>query len=381
MFTKTLYQLSSYNDFFYTFDFFSSLRMFSFFFLNLDSNMHTDASKAFATDSLKTTEIRTTNHPQPIVSTTINTTAAHVSTFLNNTLHSRPPMTSMSSTKTNTSFLPTQSQSIPFGSITSKQTTLTTASPTSLYSTPNNSKATSTISLTKLYPPNSTSFNLTTPTTPLHLNATHYQTTDAYPITSGTQSKSLITTFFSRNTNTSAQITHLPSSTSATNKPSSLNTISPSFTLFYTKRISKNNTTSPLTKTLLSSTSINTATCTTKFTFSITKIPTTTPVHIISGHRIITTNTIRSGTGPIYIIFCDKGNETSIIFKPMHIPASSTSSSLTTATISPTFITTNTKLLTLASTTTLRKPLSTLTTSYPKTKRHPFQIFKDKKPR
>lgn len=157
--------------------------------------MHTDAPKAFATYSLKTSEIRTTNQLQPIVSTTGNTTTSHVSTFSNNTLHSRPPMTSMSSTKTNTSFFPTQSQSIPFGSITSKQTTLTTASPTSLYSTPNNSKATSTISLTKLYPPNSTSFNLTTPTTPLHLNATHYQTTDAYPITSGTQSKSLNTTF------------------------------------------------------------------------------------------------------------------------------------------------------------------------------------------
>lgn len=328
--------------------------------------MHTDAPKAFATYSLKTSEIRTTNQLQPIVSTTVNTTAAHVSTFLNNTLHSRPPMTSMSSTKTNTSFCPTQSQSIPFGSITSKQTTLTTASPTLLYSTPNNSKATSTISLTKLYPPNSTSFNLTTATTPLHFNATHYQTTDAYPITSGTQSKSLNTTFFSSNTNTSAQFTHLPSSTSDENNPSSLNTSSPSFTLFYTKRISKNNTTSPLTKTLLSSTSINTATCTTKFTFSITKIPTTTPVHIISGHRIITTNTIRSGTGPIYIIFCDKGNQTSIIFKPMHIPASSSSSSLTSATPSPTLITTNTKLLTLASATTSRKPLSALITSNPK---------------
>lgn len=327
--------------------------------------MHTDASKAFATEFLKTTEIRTTNHPQPIVSTTVNTTAAHVSTLSNNTLHSRPPMTTMSSTKTNTSFLPTQSQSIPFGSITSKQTTLTTASPTSLYSTPNNSKATTSISLTKLYPPNSTSFNLTTATTPLHLNA-HYQTTEAYPITSGTQSRLLHTTFFSRNTTTSAQITHVPLSTSATNKPSSLNTISPSFTLSYTKRISKNNTTSPLTKTLLSSTSINTATCTTKFTFSITKIPTTTPVHIISGHRIITTNTIRSGTGPIYIIFCDKGNQTSIIFKPMHIPASSSSSSLTSATPSPTLITTNTKLLTLASATTSRKPLSALITSNPK---------------
>lgn len=326
--------------------------------------MHTDSSKAFATDSLKTTEIRTTNHPQPIVSTTVNTTAAHVSTFSNNTLHSRPPMTSMSSTKTNTSFLPTQSQSIPFDSITSKQTTLTTASPTLLYSTPNNSKATSTISPTKLYPPNSTSFNLTTPTTPLHLNATHYQTTDAYPITSGTQSKSLNTTFLSRHTNTSAQITHLPSSTSDENNPSSLNTTSPSFTLFYTNRNSKNNTTSPLTKTLLSSTLINTAT--TKSTFSNTIIPTTTPVHIISGHRIITPNTIKWGTGPIYIIFCDKGNETSIIFKPMHIQASSTSSSLTRATPSPTLITTNTKLLTLASTTTSRKPLSATTKSYPK---------------
>lgn len=339
--------------------------------------MHTDAPKAFATYSLKTSEIRTTNQLQPIVSTTGNTTTSHVSTFSNNTLHSRPPMTSMSSTKTNTSFLPTQSQSIPIGSIASKQTTLTTASPTSLYSTPNNSKATSTISPTKLYPPNSTSFNLTTATTPLHFNATHYQTTDAYPITSGTQSKSLNTTFFSRNTNTSAQITHLPSLTSDENNPSSLNTTSPSFTLFYTNRNSKNNTTSPLTKTLLSSTLINTAT--TKSTFSNTIIPTTTPVHIISGHRIITPNTIKWGTGPIYIIFCDKGNETSIIFKPMHIQASSTSSSLTRATPSPTLITTNTKLLTLASTTTSRKPLSATTKSYPKKMHHPFKIIKDKK--
>lgn len=94
--------------------FFFSLKMFSF--LNLESDMHTDAPKAFATYSLKTSEIRTTNQLQPIVSTTGNTTTSHVSTFSNNTLHSRPPMTSMSSTKTNTSFFPTQSQSIPFGS-------------------------------------------------------------------------------------------------------------------------------------------------------------------------------------------------------------------------------------------------------------------------
>lgn len=306
---------------------FFSLKMFSF--LNLESDMHTDAPKAFATYSLKTSEIRTTNQLQPIVSTTGNTTASHVSTFSNNTLHSRPPMTSMSSTKTNTSFLSTQSQSIPIGSITSKQTTLTTASPTSLYSTPNNSRATTSISLTKLYPPNSTSFNLTTATTPLHFNATHYQTTDAYPITSGTQSKSLNTTFFSSNTNTSAQFTHLPSSTSDENNPSSLNTSSPSFTLFYTNRNSMNNTTSPLTKTLLSSTSINTAT--TKSTFSNTIIPTTTPVHIVSGNKTITTNTIQSGTGPVYIIYCDKDNKTSIISNSMHLPASSTSLSLTIA--------------------------------------------------
>lgn len=350
--------------FFFILLIFSSLKMFSF--LNLESNMHTDASKAFATDPLKTTEIRTTNHPQPIVSTTGNTTASHMSTISNNTLHSRAPMTAISSTKENTSFLPTQPQSIPFSFITSsKQNSLATVLSTLLHTTSGNDKAASPISLTQFYPPNSTTFNLTTATIPLHLNA-HYQTTEAYPITSGTQSRLLHTTFFSRNTTTSAQITHVPLSTSATNKPSSLNTISPSFTLFYTKRISKNNTTSPLTKTLLSSTSINTATCTTKFTFSITKIPTTTPVHIISGHRIITTNTIRSGTGPIYIIFCDKGNQTSIIFKPMHIPASSSSSSLTSATPSRTLITTNTKLLTLASATPSRKPLSALITSNPK---------------
>lgn len=329
--------------------------------------MHTDAPKAFATYSLKPSEIRTTNQLQPNVSTTGNTTTSHVSTFSNNTLHSRPPMTSMSSTKTNTSFLPTQSQSIPFGSITSKQTTLTTASPTSLYSTPNNSRATTSISPTKLYPPNSTSFNLTTPTTPLHLNATHYQTTYAYPITSGTQSKSLNTTFFSRNTNTSAQITHLPSLTSDENNPSSLNTSSPSFTLFYTNRNSMNNTTSLLTKTLLSSTSINTAT--TKSTFSNTIIPTTTPVHIVSGNKTITTNTIQSGTGPVYIIYCDKDNKTSIISSSMHLPASSTTLSLTKATPSPNLVTTDTTSLALKRATTSIKPLSAFMTgkSSPKT--------------
>lgn len=329
--------------------------------------MHTDAPKAFATYSLKTSEIRTTNQLQPIVSTTGNTTTSHVSTFSNNTLHSRPPMTSMSSTKTNTSFLPTQSQSIPFGSITSKQTTLTTASPTLLYSTPNNSKATTLISPTKLYPPTATSLNLTTATTPLHLNATHYQTTDAYPIPSGTKSKALNTTFFSRNTNTSAQITHLPSLTSDENNPSSLNTTSPSFTLFYTNRNSKNNTTSPLTKTLLSSTLINTAT--TKSTFSNTIIPTTTPVHIVSGNKTITTNTIQSGTGPVYIIYCDKDNKTSIISNSMHLPASSTSLSLTKATPSPNLVTTDTTSLALTRATTSIKPLSAFMTgkSSPKT--------------
>lgn len=323
--------------------------------------MHTDASKAFATDSLKTTEIRTTNHPQPIVSTTINTTAAHVSTFSNITLHPKAPMTAISSTKENTSFLPTQSQSIIFGSITSsKQNSLATVLSTLLYTTSGNDKTASSISLTQPYPPNSTSFNLTTATTPLHLNATHYQATEAYPITPGTQSKSLNTTFFSSNTNTSAQFTHLPSSTSDENNPSSLNTSSPSFTLFYTNRNSMNNTTSPLTQNLLSSTSINTAT--TKSTFSNTIIPTTTPVHIMSGNKTITTNTIKSGTGPVYIIYCDKDNKTSIISNSMHLPASSTSLSLTKATPSPNLVTTDTTSLALTRATTSIKPLSAFKT-------------------
>lgn len=127
---------------------FFSFKMFSF--LNLENDMHTDAPKAFATYSLKTSEIRTTNQLQPIVSTTGNTTTSHVSTFSNNTLHSRPPMTSMSSTKTNTSFLPKQSQSIPFGSITSsKQNSLATVLSTLLYTTSGNDKTASSISLTQ----------------------------------------------------------------------------------------------------------------------------------------------------------------------------------------------------------------------------------------
>lgn len=325
--------------------------------------MHTDALKAFATDSFKTTEIRTTNHPQPIVSTAGNTTASHVSTFSNITLHSKAPMTAISATKENTSFLPTQSQSIPFGSITSsKQNSLATVLSTLLYTTSGNNKTASSISLTQPYPPNSTSFNLTTATTPLHVNATHYQATEAYPITSETQSKSLNTTFFSRNTNTSAQITNVPSSTSATNKPSSLDTISPSFTLFYTNSNSMNNTTSPFTKTLLSSTSINTAT--TKSTFSNTIIPTTTPVHIMSGHKI----TIKSGTGPVYIIHCDKDNKTSIISNSMHLPASSTSLSLTKATPLPNLVKADTTSLALTRATTSIKPLSAFITGKSSTK-------------
>lgn len=203
------------------------------FAFNLDSITLTDTPKSYATDVFETTEIKTTNHPQPNVSTNGYATSSRVSTFSKYTLHSATPLTALSSTKTNLLALLAQSRSIPLGSITSsKQSFLTTVSPTLHYTTPDAGKATSSFSPTQSDPQDANTVHLTPDTTGEHLNVTHYQTAAASQITYRTPL--LNTTFSTRSNNTSSPSTYKPSSASASNKPSSLNKRSKFSTLFDT---------------------------------------------------------------------------------------------------------------------------------------------------